>query len=136
MREGGKSNGVHTFRTRNIHPYNDDLFPPSRNIWPLDPAEGSGRPVGTLWHEALRSEVIGSLGATVFSRQEQEGREMAAVLYIDVISCPGPRAQKESLGLLWQVMEGEASSGKSNVVLLVPGRVTGGSNRCKGCTPG
>lgn len=89
-----------------------------------------------MCHEALRSEVIGFLGAMVFSRQEQEGREMVAVLYIDLISCPGPRAQKESPGLLWQVMEGEASSGKGNVVLSVPGRVTGGSNRCKGCTLG
>lgn len=106
MREGGKSNGAHTFRTRNTHPYNDDLFPPSRNIWPLDPAEGSGRPVGTLWHEALRSEVIGSLGATVFSRQEQEGREM--VLCCTLISSAAQvRGHRKRVwdyyGRLWRV---------------------------------
>ena len=89
-----------------------------------------------MCHEALRSEVIGFLGATIFSRPEQEGREMVALLYIDLISCPGQRTQKESQGLLRQVMEGEASSGKGNVVFSVPGRVTGGSNRYKGCTPG
>ena len=45
---------------------------------------------------------------------------MAAVPNIELIGCPGPRAQKESPGLLRQVIEGEAFLGKGNVVLLIP----------------
>lgn len=54
---------------------------------------------------------------------------MAAVPNIELIGCPGPRAQKESSGLLWQVIEGEAFLGKGNVVLPVPWLTQGGTER-------
>lgn len=54
---------------------------------------------------------------------------MAAVPNIELTGCPGLRVQKESPGLLWQVIEGEAFLGKGNVVLPVPWLTQRGTER-------